>query len=43
MGAGIVRLGEKLAEDFNVLVALFRRDLLNDDFVNHGVLLAFRY
>ena len=39
MGAGVIGFLQNVAEDLDVFVALFRRDMLNDDFVDHFMLL----
>jgi hypothetical protein len=39
MGAGVIGLFQKVAEDPDVLLPLFRRDMLDYDFMNHFVLL----
>ena len=37
--AGIIRLGENVAKNFDVLVALLRLNMLDDDFLDHRMLL----
>src|SRR6266550_5982053 len=42
VGAGVIGFLQNVAEDLDVFVALFRRDTLNDDFVDHFLLLLFQ-
>jgi hypothetical protein len=35
--AGVISFGKKLAEDLDVFVSSFRRDVLSDDFVDHSL------
>src|SRR6266487_1560415 len=41
VGAGVIGFLQNVAENLDVFITFFRRDMLNDDFVDHFILLLF--